>query len=138
MLSPVLLEVQSISLVIPCIFRDKNKSDRIKLLNEWQQNGGVLIIGYEMFRTSTSPKKENLEMRKLLLNPGADLVVCDEGHLLKNDKSNLAKRMQSVRTQRRIILTGTPLQNNLKECKLLRIFIGLTRRIGVHLNNFCS
>ncbi len=42
-------------------------------------------------------------------------MICDEGHLLKNEKSALNKAVNRIRTLRRIILTGTPLQNNLKE-----------------------
>lgn len=92
------------------------------MLESWQKTGGVLIIGYEMFRNLTSTGKK---MRKAmqesvlrsLVDPGADLVVCDEGHLLKNEESALSKAMKLVKTRRRIVLTGTPLQNNLKECK---------------------
>jgi transcriptional regulator ATRX len=43
------------------------------------------------------------------------LVFCDEGHLLKNEKSAINKAVNRITTPRRIILTGTPLQNNLKE-----------------------
>ena len=46
------------------------------------------------------------------------MVVCDEGHLLKNAKSGVRKSVMEINTKRRIVLTGTPLQNNLKECKL--------------------
>lgn len=55
------------------------------------------------------------KIRTALLDPGPDIVICDEGHLLKNDSSVLAVAMSRVVTKRRIILTGTPMQNNLRE-----------------------
>ena len=50
------------------------------------------------------------------LSAGPDVVVCDEGHVLRNCKSALSQAVNKVATQRRIVLTGTPLQNNLEEC----------------------
>lgn len=64
----------------------------------------VLIVGYEMIR-------KHMDALKKLNGP---LVVCDEGHRLKNSSGNKTiKALNSFRTSRRLILTGTPVQNNL-------------------------
>jgi SNF2 family DNA or RNA helicase len=42
-------------------------------------------------------------------------VVMDEGHKVKNELSGISQQMAKVRSEGRIILTGTPLQNNLHE-----------------------
>lgn len=62
-------------------------------------------------------------LRKFLLSPGADLVVCDEGHALKNSKTGLSQCVNQIQTRRRIVLTGTPIQNNLKECYCMVSFV---------------
>lgn len=100
----------------------KKNIERKFQLESWQRTGGVLLIGYEMFRNLTST---NNKMRKnmkeailqYLINPGPDMIVCDEGHLLKNEDTALSKSINRIKTLRRIVLTGTPLQNNLTECK---------------------
>ena len=42
-------------------------------------------------------------------------VVMDEGHKIKNELSGVSQQMARVRSEGRLILTGTPLQNNLHE-----------------------
>lgn len=69
------------------------------------------------------PKKLMRDIHKCLLSPGADLVVCDEGHTLKTEKTNLSKSVNQVETRRRIVLTGTPLQNNLAEYYCMVSFV---------------
>lgn len=88
------------------------------IVSEWFERGGVLILGYDSFRIMTSKNQNSSvhqDFQKWLTKPGPDLVICDEGHLLKNDKTSLNNALRSIRSTRRIILTGTPLQNKLEE-----------------------
>ncbi|XP_030252596.1 transcriptional regulator ATRX [Sparus aurata] len=106
----------------------KRPQERAYALQQWQENGGVMIIGYEMYRNLTQgrnikSKKLKETFQKTLVDPGPDLVICDEGHILKNEASAVSKAMNSVRTRRRVILTGTPLQNNLIEYHCMVNFI---------------
>jgi len=41
--------------------------------------------------------------------------VLDEGHKIKNSDTNAAQALQNLKTEYRLVLTGTPLQNNLLE-----------------------
>ncbi|KAK9517933.1 hypothetical protein VZT92_023265 [Zoarces viviparus] len=106
----------------------KRPQERAYALQRWQDMGGVMIIGYEMYRNLTQGR--NIKSKKLkeifqksLVDPGPDMVICDEGHILKNEASAVSKAMNSIRTRRRIVLTGTPLQNNLVEYHCMVNFI---------------
>ncbi|XP_070171889.1 transcriptional regulator ATRX isoform X2 [Polyergus mexicanus] len=106
----------------------KKNFERKQQLQRWQKTGGVMIIGYEMFRNLTGANKNIRKgmkevIEECLVDPGADLVVCDEGHLLKKENTALSKCMRRVRTMRRIVLTGTPLQNNLIEYHCMVQFV---------------
>ncbi|GJN20781.1 hypothetical protein PR202_gb08199 [Eleusine coracana subsp. coracana] len=46
---------------------------------------------------------------------GPDILVCDEAHMIKNRRADITQALKQVATQRRIALTGSPLQNNLME-----------------------
>eukprot|EP00915_Cephaloidophora_sp_WS-2016_P001350 GHVH01001915.1.p1 GENE.GHVH01001915.1~~GHVH01001915.1.p1 ORF type:complete len:1196 (+),score=199.06 GHVH01001915.1:1841-5428(+) len=50
-------------------------------------------------------------------------LILDEAHALKNAKSIRWQQLLSYRTQRRLLLTGTPIQNNLSELWSLLHFI---------------
>uniref|UniRef100_A0A8D9AVG2 Transcriptional regulator ATRX homolog n=1 Tax=Cacopsylla melanoneura TaxID=428564 RepID=A0A8D9AVG2_9HEMI len=109
------------------LIKAKKDYERSYTLNCWFEEGGVLIIGYEMFRNLLNKrglsKKVKTIIQKTLVDPGPDLVVCDEGHILKNEASAVSKAMSQIRSLRRIILTGTPLQNNLEEYHCMVQFV---------------
>ncbi|CAG8453973.1 15682_t:CDS:2 [Acaulospora colombiana] len=94
-------------------FRDDHdtKERRISLLEKWWK-GGILLMGYEMFHTVVNSDSRYSEF---LLKPGPSLVVADEGHKLRNKDTGLYRDLVRLRTPSRIILTGSPLQNNLEE-----------------------
>jgi len=100
---------------------EKDNWGRTDRLRYWRKNGGAMIMGYDMFRNLTNEKAKKFKKKQkevfheCLVDPGPDLVICDEGHILKNTKSALNIAMNRIKTRRRIILTGTPLQNNLSE-----------------------
>ncbi|KAL6929678.1 hypothetical protein ACO0SA_001082 [Hanseniaspora valbyensis] len=65
----------------------------------------VLIISYETLRLNI----------KALGNSEVGLLLADEGHRLKNEESLTFKALNSINCNRRVILSGTPIQNDLSE-----------------------
>ncbi|EEC74047.1 hypothetical protein OsI_09041 [Oryza sativa Indica Group] len=66
----------------------------------------VLIVSYETFRMHSSKFER----------PGScDLLICDEAHRLKNDQTLTNKALAALPCKRRILLSGTPMQNDLEE-----------------------
>jgi len=50
-------------------------------------------------------------------------LICDEGHFLRNPDTNKVKCMRNINAGMRILLTGTPIQNELSELVNLLWFI---------------
>lgn len=80
----------------------------------------VIITTYNMFQgTSRNNKIDQGFLRKW----SYDVAIFDEGHQLKNNTSDRAVSLSRLHVQSRILLTGTPLQNNLQELMNLLAFI---------------
>lgn len=60
---------------------------------------------------------------KFLKNQHFDMIVYDEGHMLKNSNSERYNKLMRLKARFRLLLTGTPLQNNLKELVSLLAFM---------------
>ncbi|KAL5323351.1 hypothetical protein ACEPPN_007886 [Leptodophora sp. 'Broadleaf-Isolate-01'] len=65
----------------------------------------VIIVSYETLRLNVEELK----------NTKIGLMLCDEGHRLKNGDSQTFTALNSLNVSRRVILSGTPIQNDLSE-----------------------
>ncbi|KAH6819146.1 hypothetical protein C2S51_002749 [Perilla frutescens var. frutescens] len=90
---------------------------RLLKLYSWSRGGTVLGISYMMFErlAGENGRGEGHEKIREVLRDRTGLLVLDEGHTPRNDRSLIWKALRKVTTQRRIILSGTPFQNSLKE-----------------------
>ncbi|KAK6927610.1 SNF2, N-terminal, partial [Dillenia turbinata] len=83
----------------------ESKQQRIKF--------DVLLTSYEMINLDTA----SLKPIKW------ECMIVDEGHRLKNKDSKLFSSMKQYSSNHRVLLTGTPLQNNLDELFMLMHFL---------------
>ncbi|KAI3323368.1 SNF2 family N-terminal domain-containing protein [Xylariaceae sp. AK1471] len=90
--------------------------DRRNMDPEEARNNHVVLTSY----SQVEKQKEDLRWLQAL-NPYA--AIFDEGHKLKNRKNLIYKQMMRVPTEWRLILSGTPVQNNLKELLTLLHFV---------------
>lgn len=64
-----------------------------------------MVVSYETLRT----------LQEELANCPVGLLLCDEGHRLKNADSQTFQALTTLQCKRRVILSGTPIQNDLSE-----------------------
>lgn len=50
-------------------------------------------------------------------------LIIDEAHRIKNEKSKLSEMVRLLKSKNRLLITGTPLQNNLHELWALLNFL---------------
>lgn len=67
----------------------------------------VLIASYECIRSHIGRLNRHKD--------ACDLLICDEAHRLKNRENQTSQALASLPVKRRVLLTGTPMQNDLQE-----------------------
>ncbi|CAL5866960.1 uncharacterized protein PFLUO_LOCUS1172 [Penicillium psychrofluorescens] len=66
----------------------------------------IMIVGYEKLRSV---------YEILAKGSGVDIIIADEGHRLKTLQNKSGQAIQSLNAAKRVILSGTPIQNDLRE-----------------------
>ncbi|OQD74663.1 hypothetical protein PENDEC_c010G04723 [Penicillium decumbens] len=92
-----------------------DKDERQRLINEelLQDNFDVCITSYEMIL------REKSSLKKIAW----EYIIIDEAHRIKNEESSLSQIIRLFNSRNRLLITGTPLQNNLHELWALLNFL---------------
>ncbi|XP_018364365.1 PREDICTED: DNA excision repair protein ERCC-6-like [Trachymyrmex cornetzi] len=82
-------------------------------LIESLQTGGILITSYNGV----------LKHKDLLVSSQWHYIILDEGHNIRNPQAKISRAVKRFSTPHRLLLTGSPMQNSLKELWSLFDFI---------------
>ncbi|CAK9437479.1 uncharacterized protein LODBEIA_P18570 [Lodderomyces beijingensis] len=91
----------------------KSQINAKEIIDKVQEKGHVLVttyVGLQMYSKYILPKQWGY-------------CVLDEGHKIRNPDSNISLTCKQIKTVNRIILSGTPIQNNLTELWSLFDFV---------------
>jgi DNA excision repair protein ERCC-6 len=94
-----------------------------KVLNPILERGGVLVTTYSGLQTYAP----------LLIPVDWQYAILDEGHKIRNPNTAITIYCKELRTPNRVILSGTPMQNNLVELWSLFDFV-FPMRLGTLVN----
>ncbi|KAL6993595.1 ATP-dependent DNA helicase ddm1 [Sarracenia purpurea var. burkii] len=96
---------------------DKKERDRIRMKHMPRTIGPKFPIVVTSYEVALG------DARKHLRHYNWKYIVVDEGHRLKNSKCKLLRELKLLPVENKLLLTGTPLQNNLAELWSLLNFI---------------
>ncbi len=89
---------------------------------------------YFSFIVASIDRAKRAEQLEAICQAGFDLLVVDEAHRLKNSSTANFKAVQKIDSKYLLLLTATPMQNNLKE--LYNLVELVNPRLFGGLNNF--
>ena len=103
---------------IPVMLYHGDKKERERLRKTRLRNPGtadfpIMVTSYEICMND----------RKYLTSFGWQFIIIDEGHRIKNLDCRLIRELQQFQSANRLLITGTPLQNNLTELWSLLHFL---------------
>ncbi|KAI3951598.1 hypothetical protein MKX01_018714 [Papaver californicum] len=88
-----------------------------RLIKRVLVNSGILLTTYDIVRNRSKSLRgggnyNDEESEESII---WDYVILDEGHIIKNPSTQRAKSLLEIPCPHRIVISGTPIQNNLKE-----------------------
>lgn len=93
--------------------RDAMRRKNMKMQDQSKFEFPVVVTSYEICMND----------RKFLANYQWRYIIVDEGHRLKNMNCKLIKELMTYNSANRLLITGTPLQNNIAELWSLLHFL---------------
>uniref|UniRef100_A0A3B5KQI8 DNA excision repair protein ERCC-6-like n=1 Tax=Takifugu rubripes TaxID=31033 RepID=A0A3B5KQI8_TAKRU len=91
-------------------FHGTSKGERSRNLGKVQRRGGIVITTYTMLMNNWQ-QLSSYNGKEFTW----DYVILDEAHKIKTTTTKTAKSAYAIPSKHRVLLTGTPVQNNLKE-----------------------
>ncbi|XP_056168779.1 protein CHROMATIN REMODELING 24 isoform X1 [Syzygium oleosum] len=81
------------------------------------QDKGILLTTYDIVRNNSKSLRGDYYFKDELDEDSItwDYMILDEGHLIKNPSTQRAKSLLEIPAAHRIVVSGTPIQNNLRE-----------------------
>lgn len=91
-------------------FHGSSKKERTRNLEKVQRKGGIVITTYQMLINNWE-QLSGYNGREFMW----DYMILDEAHKIKSSSTKSSKCAHNIPAKYRILLTGTPVQNNLRE-----------------------
>ncbi|XP_040218135.1 lymphoid-specific helicase [Rana temporaria] len=112
-------EFKRFSPEIPVLLYHGTQKERLQLAKKINKRDGALQI-YPVVVTSFEIAMRD---RPVLQHRSWKYMILDEGHRIKNMNCRLIRELKQIRSDNKLLLTGTPLQNNLAELWSLLNFL---------------
>lgn len=116
-------EIKRFAPTLPCVVYHGSKIERAALREKHFGTGRGKIVKPETFPIIITSYEIIMNDKTYLDNFRWKFIIVDEGHRIKNLNCKLIKTLKEFDSANRLLLTGTPLQNNLAELWSLLNFL---------------